>query len=94
MGSSPIVPTEAEKRVSPTLFFFFPSAIDKIGATVALTVFLQQLLYELRILPHPLLIAVIAIDQHHQMAGVQRHLCTLVVTGGRTHATLCITIDG
>ena len=52
------------------------------GAAVALGVAAQELLNVLGILDDALLVAVVAIDEHDQVAGVERHLGAFVVAGG------------
>ena len=64
------------------------------GAAVALGVAAQELLDVLGILDDALLVAVVAVDEHDQMAGVERHLGAFVVAGGGAYATQGIAIDG
>ena len=61
-------------------------------ASVALTIFAEQLLYELGITPHLLFVAVITIDEHKQVGSAEFYLCALMVARGRAHATLRITV--
>ena len=66
--------------------------VDKVRTAITLGIFPEQGLYVLCILPHTLLVAVVAIDEHQQVAGIERHLGTLIIAGGGAYASLCITI--
>jgi len=46
------------------------------------------------IVRHTRLVAVVAIDEHHEVGGAERHLRPLMVAGGCANASLSITIDG
>ena len=63
-------------------------------SAVALTIAAQQFLNKLGISCHSLLITVITIDKHQQMASLYTYLRALVVAGRGTHSTQCVTIDG
>ena len=69
-------------------------AVNGDAAAIALTVFPKQFLNEFGIGDDTLLIAVIAVDEHHEMGGAECHLRTFVVTGGRANTAFCITVYG
>jgi len=52
-------------------------------ASIALTVFAEQLLYELGIGPHLLFVAIITIDEHKQVGSAEFYLCALMVARRR-----------
>ena len=63
-------------------------------AAVALAIFAEQSLNVFRVFPDPLFIAIVAIDEHNQMAGVERHLSPFIVACRSAHTSLRIAIDG
>ena len=64
------------------------------GAAVTLCVFAQQVLDEAGIVSDTLFIAVVTVDEHHEMGGAEGHFRPFVVAGGCAHTSLGITIDG
>ena len=61
-------------------------------AAVALAVFAEQLLYVFSIFCDALLIAVVAVDEHEEVAGREFHLRALVVAGGSADTAFGIAI--
>ena len=69
-------------------------SVDVIASAIAFRILAQQLLYVLGVLTHMALIAVVTIDEHHEVGGFERDLGALIVGGGRSHATLLVAVDG
>ena len=69
-------------------------SVEGDGAAVALAVAAQQVLDEAGIIDDTLFLAVVAVDEYHEVGGVDGHLRALVVAGGCTYAALCVAIDG
>ena len=67
--------------------------VDCEGAAVALAVFADEALDELGILADALLVAVVAVDEYHEVGGAEGHLGTLVVAGRGPYPTLCVAVD-
>ena len=65
-----------------------------VAAFLRLAVAAHEVKNELGIGAHLTFVAIIAIDEHHQMTGVDGDLCALVVARRRPHPTHGITIDG
>ena len=62
------------------------------GTAITLTIFAKQPLDKLGIGDDALSVAIVAVDEYHEMGGVKCHLRTLVVAGGSAYATLGIAI--
>ena len=58
-----------------------------------MAIFLYQLLYILSVCPHLALIAVVTIDEHHEMCRLKGYLRALVVRRGRAHSTFAVAVD-
>ena len=65
-----------------------------IGTSVAVGILAQKLLDVFGILADTLLVAVVAVNENHQMTGVNSHLRTLMVAGGSANTTQGITVHG
>ena len=67
--------------------------IHEKGASVAIAIFPYQLLYILRVGLDLRLIAVITIDEHHEMGRLKGYLRTLIVRRGRAYPTFAVAVD-
>ena len=65
-----------------------------VAAFLRLTVAAHEVKNELCIGANLFFVAIIAIDEHHQMTGVNGDFRTLVVARRRPYPTYSITIDG
>ena len=70
------------------------TSVQEEVASVAMTVALQQLLDVAGIVADAVATAVVAVDEHHEVARLEGNLGTLVVAGGRAYPTLLVAIDG
>ena len=59
-----------------------------------MAVFAQEVLDETGVVEYALLVAVVAVDEYHEVGGGERHLGALVVAGGGADATEGIAVDG
>ena len=66
--------------------------VKKICTPIAVAVFSEKGLYVFGILGDALPVAVIAVDEDYEVGGGELHLSALVVAGGCSDASLCITI--
>ena len=67
--------------------------IQEKTATIAVAIFLYQLLNILRVCPHLRLVAIIAIDKHHEMGRMKGYLRAFVVRRRRAYPTLAVAVD-
>ena len=63
------------------------------GAAITMTILTEQLLNEGCIVGNALTVTVVAVDKHHKVGSLKRHLSTLIVTSRCTNPTLCIAVD-
>ena len=67
--------------------------VYEVTSSVALAIFLEELLDEFSILTYMLFVTIISIDEDYEVRGVYGHLGALVVAGRCPHTTSLVSVN-